>query len=411
MKKLIIILLLHSSAVFANPNLINLELQNAKLHEVIKMFLSSVMDREYILSPDLSADNTPINISIKNKTKQQAIQIFDLILSENNIVRNEVGGIFYVKKRTKNNLEFDEHQSVIESDTKDVSMLPTSLDPIINNDVPNLYLTPSDVTIYKPANIQPEELIKLLRFANIRAEVSAGHVIYEPKGVNEEFIKQLLKEFDGYNSDVVIKATVLEFQQSDKTQTAIQAALNIIKNTVSLSTTAINFNATKLVLNLPNLNAIIANISSNDNFRVLSSPSIRVSHNKKSSINVGNEVPVLTSLTQTNQGQPLQNVEYRSSGITLEVTPQIYSDMIQIDLVQSISDFLPTTNGVNSTPTLSQRRIETSLKLKNGETILIGGLNQTRDDSSKTSFFGIPTGKTTGQQQTDLLLILHVEKV
>ena len=411
MKKLLLMLLLSFNVTAAEPELINFELQDAKLPEVLKLFLTSVYKQQYVISSDLAKDTTPVNISVKNRNIAQAKEIFDHLVNEHNIHLKDVGGTYYLSKRkNSDHITIDTHSPVITS-TPQLNP-PTYTQPQQTN-VPDLISSPPDVHIYKPINMQPEELLKLLRFASIRAEISAGYILYENKPNSEKFITDLLKEFDGYNSDLVIKATILEYQKNDKSETALDAALGIIKDTLTFGTVTSNLTASALTLAIPrwNLSAVLRNISNNDSFRVLSTPTLRVSHNKRASINVGNEVPVLSQLTQTQQGQPLQNIQYRPSGITLEVMPKIFTDIIELEILQTISDFIPTTNGVNNSPTLSQRRLSTTLKVKNGETILIGGLNQSRQDELRASFFGIPTGKQKGDLQTDLLLVLHVEEI
>lgn len=414
-KLLFVLTFLISTTVHAieQPTLekpINIDLQNAKLNEVLHLFLKSVFKTEYMLSPEISNDKTPVNLSLKGKTTQQVKEIYQHLLTENGIQSDQVGGVTYLKKASKDLLK-----SNFTSQLETASIAPSlpQNSPVLDlTQKPTETLKRDDpqISIYKPHHLQPLEIQKVLKFAGLESEISNDMVLYKNTLNNPEIIDALLAKFDGYNNDLNIKAYIFEFNKNTKSQSALQAALNIIKNTATLGLTIPSFGlkAPSLALNLPNFNAVIQNIASNDDFRVISEPTLRVSHNKRTSINVGAEVPVLSQLTVTNQGNPIQNVEYRTSGILFDVLPKIYSDVIELEVLIQISNFVPTTNGVNQTPTLIQRKLQTTLKMKEGETVLMGGLTQARADKSKNTFFGMPIGSSTGDEKTDLLLVLHV---
>jgi type II secretory pathway component GspD/PulD (secretin) len=417
MKRILTLMLLlqFNFAAAAEPNLINFELQNAKLSEVIQLFLKSVLKTQYILSAEIAKDDTPINISLKNKTNKEANEIFNHLLSSNNIAVEYIGGVPSLS-RQKQKKEMTANTPVIPPviNAPSISAAPikTTVDEI---QLDNLKLkeTITDVTLYKPHHLSAQEIQKLLSFVGLSSEVSNDVVLYKTPIERAEIVDALLKKFDGYNNDVVIKATIFEFNKNNSQISAIQAALKIIQSTssIALAVPTLGLTSPSLTLTLPNLTAVLNNISSNDDFRVLSEPTIRVSHNKKSSINVGSEVPVLSQITATQQGQPIQNVQYRQSGIILDVLPKIYTDTVELELSTQISNFVPTTNGVNNTPTLIQRKLETTIKMKVGETVLMGGLNQVRDDNSRSTFLGLPISKNKNAQQTDILLVLTLQKI
>ena len=114
---------------------------------------------------------------------------------------------------------------------------------------------------------------------------------------------------------------------------------------------------------------------------ILSTPRILVMSGSEASIDVGNEVPTLssqTTSTQTTGGSSalLQGVEYRKTGIILKVKPTIYSDdRIDLDLSQEVSQAQPAAagSGVNS-PTIFSRVVKTSLSLRDGGSVVLGGL-------------------------------------
>ena len=99
-------------------------------------------------------------------------------------------------------------------------------------------------------------------------------------------------------------------------------------------------------------------------------------------IQVGQEVPIITSQQTTtgqtnlaNQTAILQTVQYRNTGVILRVRPVIHSgDQIDLEVSQEVSAAAATNTGVNNSPTFSSRKLETKLTLRNGATVMMGGL-------------------------------------
>jgi general secretion pathway protein D len=113
---------------------------------------------------------------------------------------------------------------------------------------------------------------------------------------------------------------------------------------------------------------------------ILSSPKIVVMDNQAASINVGTEVPVLNSSTTTTSSittdqQLSQSVEYRQTGIILNVTPTIHSgDSLMLQISQVVSDAQENDVSAISSPMILTRDISTSVVLNSEQTMMLGGL-------------------------------------
>jgi len=114
---------------------------------------------------------------------------------------------------------------------------------------------------------------------------------------------------------------------------------------------------------------------------VLSSPRVMARSGETARIQVGQEVPVITSQQSTlasatpGSAGVLQTVQYRNTGVILSVKPSIYSgDRVDLDILQEVSAAQTTVTGVNISPTISTRKVETKLTLQHGSTVLLGGL-------------------------------------
>jgi len=120
---------------------------------------------------------------------------------------------------------------------------------------------------------------------------------------------------------------------------------------------------------------------------ILSSPHILVADNTEARIEVGKEVPIVTSeytptTLQANEAFS-RSIEYRDTGILLTVTPRINEKgLVSMEINQEVSDVSEQRiEGINS-PIILKRQAETSLVVQDGKTIAIGGLIREKKDFS-----------------------------
>jgi len=111
---------------------------------------------------------------------------------------------------------------------------------------------------------------------------------------------------------------------------------------------------------------------------VISSPNILVVNNKVANLNVGDEVPIITQNTTsavTDSPLIVNTVEYRQTGVSLEVKPRINaSGMVSMDIVQKVSDVTGTTTSTIDSPTIQNRSLLSTVTIASGETVMLGGL-------------------------------------
>ncbi|MEY4489928.1 MAG: hypothetical protein RIQ79_2436 [Verrucomicrobiota bacterium] len=134
-----------------------------------------------------------------------------------------------------------------------------------------------------------------------------------------------------------------------------------------------------------------------DNTTVLSVPSIVTSHNKKAEIFVGETRPVISGTTSGSSGSSTglttsSSVTQQKIGIRLTVTPLIGTDgSVQLDITQDVQDILGTVliDG-NQQPIVGERTTESFISAKNGEIIVLGGLQRASKSKTTSSLGPIP---------------------
>lgn len=129
---------------------------------------------------------------------------------------------------------------------------------------------------------------------------------------------------------------------------------------------------------------------------------------------MGADVPILGQVSYNQTGQAVQSVEYKPSGVILDLTPVFHDDNIELTIHHQISNFVQTTNGVNTSPTLIKRELNTVINSKFNDVILLGGLSETKDTKTKSGLPFLPDfmrSKSSDTLKSDILLLLHVKKI
>jgi general secretion pathway protein D len=126
---------------------------------------------------------------------------------------------------------------------------------------------------------------------------------------------------------------------------------------------------------------------------VLASPHILAADNREARIQIGNQVPIVTSetpisTTGTTGTSISRSIQYKDTGVILKIKPLINeSGLVSLDLSQEVSDYFLQNIYGSDYPVITKREATTNLVAQDGETIVIGGLIQ---ENFKRTRAGIP---------------------
>jgi general secretion pathway protein D len=138
------------------------------------------------------------------------------------------------------------------------------------------------------------------------------------------------------------------------------------------------------------LKTLVNVLAAENKVKILASPTIMAANNQEAFIQIGQDVPIQTSVSVpliTTQAFSTSTVEYRSTGIILGVKPQINAKgLVTLDITQEVSNAEALTVGQTS-PTITVRTAKTSLVTGDNQTVVLGGL--IREDTTRSSA-GIP---------------------
>ena len=136
-------------------------------------------------------------------------------------------------------------------------------------------------------------------------------------------------------------------------------------------------------LEFPSLGALIRALKTDSDINILSTPTIVTTDNREAEIIVGQTVPFQTSQKFDANNQPIYTFDYRDVGMTLRLTPQINSDrFVKMDIFSKLEALVASAVGTQElAPTTLKRQANTTVVVKDGHTVVIGGM--IRDDKIK----------------------------
>jgi general secretion pathway protein D len=234
-------------------------------------------------------------------------------------------------------------------------------------------------------------------------------------------VQATLKRLDVTPLQVFIEATIAEVTLNDQLKYGLQWFFDFGKSSITLSQLAsglVNplFPGFSYVFSSSDAKVVLSALTSVTDVRVVSSPQLMVLDNEQARLQVGDQVPILSQSALTEGGTTFNSVEYRDTGVILELIPHVNaSGLVHLDIVQQVSSVAETTTSGIDSPTIQQREIESSVAVQSGQTVVLGGLIR---DRASNGHSGIPVlsdipiignlFKTTSDtgDRTELLVLL-----
>ena len=210
-------------------------------------------------------------------------------------------------------------------------------------------------------------------------------------------MQPMLETLDVAANQVLLEATIVEVTLRDELSRGVRWFFGDEESEITFSdvmTGAIAPSFPGFAYTFDNgddIRVAIDALSSITDVNFLSSPSIMVLDNATATLQVGDEVPIATqsAVGVLDPASPIVNtVSFRDTGVILTITPRVNdSGLVLLEITQEVSDVVPTvTSGIDS-PTIQQRRIETTVAVQDGASLALGGLIE---DSVSTTQTGVP---------------------
>ena len=238
-------------------------------------------------------------------------------------------------------------------------------------------------------------------------------------------ILSVLQRIDVVPNQVLLEATIAEVSLKDELKLGLRWFFQKGNHDFTL-TDAVSgavapvFPGFSYFFSTRNIDLVVNALASITDVNVISSPSLMVLDNRTAVLTVGDQVPVTTqsAVSLDSPGAPIVNsVEFRDTGVILSVTPRVNdSGRVVLEIEQEVSNVVRTTTSGIDSPTIQQRKIKTTVAIKDGESLALGGLMQERNTLTRGQVplaGNIPIvgnlfkNKTDRIDRTELLIVIR----
>jgi general secretion pathway protein D len=233
----------------------------------------------------------------------------------------------------------------------------------------------------------------------IAADVANNAIVVHARQEDAILVERAIRDLDRAQVQVAIEATIAEITLNDKLNNGVQFYLRGKWGAISQS-----LDNPPLGRVFPGVNLVLGNEASPrlvldvlreiTEVKILSSPSLVVVDNQPAVLQVGDQVPITTRSAQS-VSDPLapivNSVDFRDTGVILRIVPQVHANsMVTIDVDQEISS-VKDVNGQTETltPTISQRRVKSTVSVADGHTLLLAGLINEQKSKGKSGLPGL----------------------
>ncbi len=230
----------------------------------------------------------------------------------------------------------------------------------------------------------------------VTADPRSNSILLYANDADYQNLLQVVRRLDVPPSQILIEGTVAEVRLNDKLNLGVQAFLsNNPRFQGGMSTTgngngALTYPGLSLAYLGRDFKVVINALSAITDVEVVSTPRLLVLANETATLQVGDQVPIITETSTGDQtlSRTVNSVTYRDTGVVLTVTPRVgEGGRIFIDIQQEVSDVSQTTSSAIDSPTIAQRKFRTQIAVDDGEVIALGGLIRTSRSKSDT---GVP---------------------
>lgn len=279
------------------------------------------------------------------------------------------------------------------------------------------------------------------------ADKNSNSLIITASKGDYEIILNLLRKIDNPRDQVYVKTIIMEMNMSNGTSWGVNyykfdansqgigrigistGKLDDILNPANDAGAILGFGSGQVfdmktaagTVKVSSLMGFIKFLKTTTNANVLSTPAITALDNEDATIEVGEEVPVGKTTTQTGTAPSQTSIERKDATIKLDITPHISpdTDVVQMKIDQKIQQISNTkvqaAELASAAIVLTKRAIKTNIVVNSGDTAVLGGLMRDEDteEVTKVPLLGdIPIlgwlfkGKKTDKRKTNLVVFI-----
>lgn len=404
MHRIILIVLTFTLIVFSKEIKKEVKFENLDINELIKIS-SKVLNKNILVKSHIKGK---VNyISNKPITKQEFLKV----------LKTSLDSLGYKLINKNSFYEIEQKKRVVEYKKKSNNL--TKVIALKNIDVKNL---DKILTNYKKINNNKKLFIS--------SDIDSNTIVLIGKKEIVNSLEKLIEKLDKDEPQIFLKAKIVEVNNNLINKVGLKYGLLSGKSSNSgiftiasnlNSYEAVDFDISSIGLSIPtlkssiSLGATLSLLHQNYALKIVSEPSLLCINNKKSSIYVGETISLQTSSTTTSGGNTSYSYERKDVGLKLEVIPRLINKNNKVRLyINTILEGVKNSS-TNNQPDTTKKSVSTYAIVSNGESIVLGGLIERRDEdlndsvpflSSIPLFGGLFKHDNSVNRQNSLIIVI-----
>lgn len=219
-------------------------------------------------------------------------------------------------------------------------------------------------------------------------------------------LQSILDLLDTVPPQVEIRAGIYEFSEDSSKGSALSVVLNLLKGKIGLTVGSAGA-GDSLRITTPSIEAVFSILDTDTRFRYVARPKVLVKDGQTATFFAGEDQRVAGAIVLDRNGNPIQSKESLSAGVTLQVTPRIRGQIVDLAVHESVSSFVATSSG---DPSILKRDLQSALLMQPGSVYVIGGLQSSRHTGDKSGLFGFRTSSADKSSANEIVLLLSVAR-
>lgn len=393
-----------SVSIFSQARADSIKLDNAPLSNVVRLYFAEINQASYHLPDELIRDERRVSLSIQGTSAQMRVNLAEILKGYGyDLVKN--GGMYSVLKigAAAGSGALDSEVFIYRPKARTSQYLVDvirHLYPGISQAAQGLPPVPGVSGEYSSTS------------ATAKLENRSDRLIFQGTSKEVEDFKRYLVMLDVPTPSIELQVFLIEHSKTKDKQSGFSALVDKL-GPFSLAMGGIPAGGDVLRFASGSIQLALSALNSDNAFSVYTSPKLLLVDRKKSRLVVGQDVPVLTSTTTTDQGIT-QAIEYRSSGVIMEAQANILDELIEVDSLIEVSSFAQTTTGVSVSPTLTKRTLQSATILSDGSAVLFGGLSSANQNKGSTGLQFLPRFLRTnsaGSDEKELFILMSARRI
>lgn len=286
------------------------------------------------------------------------------------------------------------------------------------------------------SNADPKDVMTMLRSLlgtrNVAENDQLNAVVLRDTADKVKVAEKIIDANDKARGEVVIDVELLQIDVNKLRQLGLslsqyqvgatfQSPGGLPAGQVQLNQTQELGNRANWIMTVPSV--LYDFLKDDSDVQFLARPELRISDGQKAVLHIGDKVPIPVTTFNTAQTVggnivPITSFQYQDVGIRIEIEPRIHHNQeITLKLKVEVSNLAGTVQGTQGTeqPIISTRAIESTIRLRDGETNMLAGLIQTTEDRGETGLPGLSeipvlgrlfSKNRTSRKRTDLVLTM-----